>query len=87
LRTSAEARSPRRVELGPTTGVQTQTVVEVIDYDPETAVATFQMPEGDVHSPVVSSPLRDLAATRAPGDLMAMTLTEAVAIALEPAIP
>ena len=69
------------------TGLQIDTVVEVIAYDPARGLATFRMPEGDVHSLVVSPEMRDFAAARQPGDRVALTFTEAFAIALEPATP
>jgi hypothetical protein len=76
---AAEGEAP-----GAATGMTIQTVVEVLAYDPRSHVATFRMPEGDVHSLVVKPEMRAFAAARQPGDRVAITFTEAFAVVLEP---
>lgn len=79
----ATQQAPLGARPGAAVATEVNTVVEVISYDPATHVATFRTPEGTVHSIVVAEPMRAFAAARQPGDRVALTLTEAVAIALE----
>ena len=72
---------------GAAEGVSVTAVVDVISYDPATHVATFRMPEGDVHSLVVRPEMRAFAAARRPGDRVSLTFTQAMAVALEPTAP
>ncbi len=83
----ATERAPAGARPAAAEGAVISTVVEVISYDPATAVATFRMPEGNVHSVVVNPEMRAFAAARSPGERVALTFTQAVAVAVEPQAP
>jgi hypothetical protein len=55
-------------------------VVEVVSYDPATGVATFITPDGVTRTSQVRPGVRDFAAQRRPGDRVAVTLVEGVAV-------
>jgi hypothetical protein len=60
-----------------------RTVVEFISYDPSTAIATFRTPDGVVQTVTVNPQMRDFAAGLQSGDLVDLTMTQAVAVSIE----
>ena len=74
------AGAPEGALPGGLAAVSTSMVVEVISYDPATAVAVFRTPDGATHRTTVAPELRDFASERQPGDRVAVTFTEAVAV-------
>jgi hypothetical protein len=62
--------------------VSTTIVVRVVSYDEVTHLATFVTPSGATERATVSPDMRAFAAARKPGDLVSVTLTEAVAVTI-----
>ena len=60
------------------------TVVEFVSYDEATNIATFINADGNPGSVVVKPEMREFASTRSAGDLIDITITQAVAIGIEP---
>lgn len=54
--------------------------VEIVSYDPDTAIATFTKPDGLTHSIVVDPALRDFASRRQPGERVEIHYTTAFAM-------
>lgn len=65
-------------------GVTLDMVVEVVSYDATTGIATFKTPDGVMNSVTVDPAMREFAAARRPGDRVAVAITKAVAISIEP---
>jgi len=61
----------------------TEFTVEVVSYDPETAVAVLAMPDGEQRAVAVAPEMEDFAAARAPGDRVRVTMLSAVAITID----
>ncbi len=57
-------------------------VVEFVSYDPETHLATFRTPDGQMGTVVVKPEMREFAAAREAGDKIDATITEAFAISV-----
>jgi len=60
----------------------TSVVVQFVSYDSGSAAATFITPDGQTRRATVPPELRDFAAQRRPGQRVAVTLTDAVAITI-----
>ena len=55
-------------------------VVEVLDYNPDTAIATFIGPDNVVHRTEVHPKMREFAAARKPGDKVEVSMEQAIAV-------
>ncbi len=71
----------------PAAGVASVTsfVVELLDYDQGTGIATIRMPQGNTTSVRVAEELRRFASTRQPGDRILVLIEEALAVEVVPA--
>jgi hypothetical protein len=66
--------------------VATSIVVELVSYDPATAVAVVKLHDGSTQSIDVNPAMRAFAEARKPGDRIIVTITEAIAVSIvEPA--
>lgn len=80
--TVAGAAAPEGARPGGAAVVSTTMVVTVVSYDPTTGLATFTTPDGATETATVAPDMRDFASARKPGDLVSVTLTEAVAVTI-----
>jgi hypothetical protein len=78
-------RAPEGAKPAGGVGAAVNMVVEFISYDPTTYVATFMTPDGMVETANVKPEMRAFAAARKPGDRVDLTITKAVAVAIEEA--
>lgn len=82
--TEVEEQSRRKVPEGVQFGRRVTTTVEIVDIAPEGATATFRVPEGDVRTVAIDDPKsREKIASMRPGDAVAVTYTEKLAVALD----
>lgn len=79
----AVGRTDRGDRPGLVTGSIIDMVVEFVSYDSQTHTVTFRDPEGRVRQSVVHPEMRDFAARREAGDLVAVTIEQAVAVSVE----
>ncbi len=77
-------RAPEGARPGVAGGQITTFVVELVSYNPSTAVATLRLPDGRVTAVTVAEELRRFAATRQPGDRVLVLIEEAVALEVTP---
>jgi hypothetical protein len=77
-------RAPEGTRPGVAGGQITTFVVELVSYNPSTAVATVRLPDGRVTAVTVAEELRRFAATRQPGDRVLVLIEEAVALEVTP---
>lgn len=76
-------RAPEGAKPGAAAAASVRMVVEFISYDPASSIATFVTPDGVVQTAAVRPEMRDFAAGLESGDLVDLTMTEAVAVAIE----
>lgn len=76
-------RAPEGAKPGAAAAATLRMVVEFISYDPASAVATFVAPDGIVETANVRPEMRAFAAGLESGDLVDLTMTEAVAVSIE----
>jgi hypothetical protein len=76
-------RAPQGALPGGVAAVTTSLVVDVMAYDPDSRVATVRTPSGAVRRVTVAPALASFAAQRRPGDRVAVTITEALAVSIE----
>lgn len=81
----AVGRAPGTEAPGAFAAASRDVVVEVVSYDPETGVGVVRNPEGLLITVLVDPAMRAFAAARRPGDRVAVTISEALVISLEPA--
>lgn len=79
----AAGRAAEGEKPGAFAATATDFVVEVVSYDPDTALALVLMPDGEERVLKVAPEMRDFAAAREPGDRVRVTVTQAVAIGIE----
>jgi hypothetical protein len=80
LTTVAVGTAPPGTLPGGLAVTSTSMVVDVVRYDSGSGLATFITPDGRTHRTTVPPELRSFAESRRPGDRVAVTLTDAVAI-------
>lgn len=80
--TVVAGQSPEGAMPAGVAGVNTNVVVTVVSYDPNSALATYRTPDGMVHRTTVPPELRSFAAARAPGSRVNVSLTQAIAVAI-----
>lgn len=76
-------RAPEGARPGAAAGASVRMIVELISYNPQTAIATFRTPDGSVTTAQVNPALRDFAAGLQSGDRVDLTMTQAVAVSIE----
>lgn len=76
-------RAPEGARPGAAAATAISTVVTFVSYDPETAIVTFTLPEGETLSRLVAPGVRDFVAAREPGDRVFAERVETVAIGIE----
>lgn len=59
---------------------ETLVTVEIVSYDADTGIVTFEMPDGRTHSLEVAPEMRDVASRRQPGDRVDLRFTTAIAM-------
>jgi hypothetical protein len=67
---------------GAAVGEAITSVVEIVSYDPATALVTFKGPSGLLHSVVVPESMREFVAARRVGERVAVELVQAFAIGI-----
>jgi hypothetical protein len=80
--TTAGARAPVGGTPGAAVGEAITSVVEIVSYDPATALVTFRGPSGLLHSVVVPESMRAFVAARRVGERVAVELVQAFAIGI-----
>ena len=80
--TVAGARAAEGDAPGLAVGEAIQSVVEIVSYDPESALVTFRGPSGLLHSVTVPLEMRDFVAGRRPGDRVHVDFVQAFAIGI-----
>lgn len=80
--TIGAARAPKGALPGGLAGVNTNTVVTVVSYNADSALATFRTADGAVHRATVPPELRNFAAARVPGSQVTVSMTQAVAVSI-----
>jgi hypothetical protein len=78
----AAGRAPEGAKPGVTAGAITTLVVDFISYDPNTAIATFVGPDGIVYTASVRPEMQAFAEARKSGDLIELTIEQAVAVSV-----
>jgi hypothetical protein len=76
------ARAPEGALPGALAVATETVVVRMISYDSNNALATFTLPDGSTRRATVPPELRDFASRRRRGDLVSVTMTEAVAVTI-----
>lgn len=82
LTTVTAATSPAGALPGGLAAVTTSLVVTVRSYDAASGLATFTLPDGQTRRATVPPELRDFAQARRPGQRVAISLTDAVAVTM-----
>jgi hypothetical protein len=82
LTTVAVGTAPEGAMPGGLAVTTTSMVVEVVRYDTGSALATFITPDGQTRRATVPPELRSFAAARRPGQRVALTMTDAVAVTI-----
>ncbi len=85
LSTLAVATAPDGAAPGGMVVASRSMVVQVVSYDRNSALATFITPDGQTHRATVPPSLRSFAESRRPGQRVALTLTDAMAITIRDA--
>lgn len=85
LTTLAVGTAPEGALPGGMVVASTSMVVQVVSYDRSSALATFITPDGQTQRATVPPSLRRFAEARRPGQRVALTLTDAMAITIRPA--
>lgn len=80
--TTAGTRAPVGATPGAAVGEAITSVVEIVSYDPATALVTFKGPSGLLHSVVVPESMREFVAARRVGERVAVELVQAFAIGI-----
>lgn len=80
--TTAGARAAPGETPGLAVGEAIQSVVEIVSYDPDSALVTFRGPSGLLHSVTVPPEMRDFVAGRRPGDRVHVDFVQAFAIGI-----
>lgn len=75
-------RAPEGSRPASVAAITTSMVVEVVSYDDNSGLATIITPDGQTRRVTVQPALRTFAAQRNRGDRVAVTITEAVAVAI-----
>lgn len=76
IRLNDAERNPAGGKPGLTAVQITNAVIEVIDYNPATAIVTYRVPSGDMRMLEVHPKMRDFAAARKPGDKVEVTIEQ-----------
>lgn len=82
LTTVGIATAPEGALPGALAVTSTSMVVQVVSYDTGSGLATFITPDGQTRRATVPPELRDFASQRRPGQRVAVTLTDAMAITI-----
>lgn len=77
---SSADRAAEGAKPGASAEVVSNMVVEVLDYNPETAIATFLGPDNVVHRTEVHPKMREFAEARKPGDRVEVSMEQAIAV-------
>lgn len=80
--TVAVGTAPRGTLPGGIAAATTSMVVQVLDYDRNSGLATFITPDGRTQRTTVPPALRSFAEARQPGARVAVTMTDAVAVTM-----
>lgn len=80
--TAVAGRAPEGSTPAGMVGATTDMMVEFLDYDPTTGVATFKTPDGVTDQIVVSPAMRGFVAARRPGDRVVLRFTNAMAASI-----
>lgn len=81
---AAVGRAPEGSRPGGFVASSREVVVEVVAYDPVAGVGVVRNPEGEMITVLVTPEMRAFAGARKPGDRVALTITEALAISIAP---
>jgi hypothetical protein len=76
-------RAPEGARPGAVAGSVTTLTVEFVSYDPATREASLILPDGDAITVPVEPGMQAFAAARAPGEMIEVTLSDAVAMIIE----
>lgn len=83
-KTAIAGRAPEGAKPGARAATNTSMVVTVVNYDSNNGIATFRTPDGMTRQAVVPPALRGFAQSRPAGSRVLVSLTEAVAVTIEP---
>ena len=78
-------RAPEGALPGGVAALSTSVVVQLVSYDADSRLATIRTPSGAIRTVTVLPELAAFAAQRRPGDRVAVTFTEALAVSIEEA--
>jgi hypothetical protein len=76
-------RAPEGEKPGAMVGAGVRMVVEFVSYDPETSMVTIINPDGETESIEIRPEMREFAASRKPGDRVAVEIIRAVAVSID----
>lgn len=85
LSTLAVGRAPAGERPGGLVVSSTSMVVQGVSYDADSGLATFITPDGVTRRATVPASLRSFAQARRPGQRIALTMTDAMAVSVRPA--
>ncbi len=78
-------RAPEGARPGAVAGLTTTATVRFVSYDPATFEAALILPDGEAVTVPVEPGMRAFAAARTPGERIEVTMTDAIALFVDPA--